>query len=260
NRLQSCVSFAASGAGDGGIALIVDGVLSGNALATEVLRYDNNKLVTYSFEIATDIVGLTTRENTALRSRDIDRDGVVEAPVVFSTVRDGAANARWQWVGYYDFTDMEHYQNNFRQTTKFPRIISSALTRTTPLPAPPPASSESPVPTPTPAPTNEKVFGVLDLKYNCFIPLPVGWKNNIELRSLAGDDWCIVKKNDVNTKLITLQMVEKGAELADNVLVYGKKEDYNRVATSAGRRIYARVLAGAGANPGAILNSITILN
>lgn len=258
-RLQSCIALSATPAGDGTNALVIDGTLAGGAYASEVLRCENKKFVSYSFELGSDIVNLTKRDTPLLKSRDADNDGIVECPVVLGTIKDGAGNARWLWVSYYDFTNIETFENNFVQTTKFPRTIVSALPNTLPKPTPTPTPSTTPQPTATPEPSNEKVFGVVDIAYNCFVPLPVGWKNNVALRSLAGDDWCIVKKGDEESKLLIMQMVAKEDTLADNILVYGKREEYKQVGTSAGSRIYARILGGGGANPTAVLNNITVL-
>lgn len=259
-RLQSCVALSSTPAGDGTNALVLDGTLAGGAYATEVLRCENKKFVSYSFELGADIVNLTKRDDPLLKSRDADSDGVVESPVVLGTVKDGSGSPRWLWVSYYDFTSIESFENNFVQTTKFPRTIVSALPNTLPKPTPAPSPSATPAPTATPEPSNEKLFGVVDLAYGCFVPLPTGWKNNVALRSLANDDWCIVKKGDEDNKLLIMQMVEPEGSLADNALVYGKKEEYKQVGASSGSRIYARILSGGGANPTAVLNNITVLS
>lgn len=262
-RLQTCTTLLAGKAAGDGDALVMDGTTAGGGLATDVLHYQDGRLISRSFEIGSDIVDVTAREDQALVSRDADGDGAVEAPVVLGSTRDESGEVRWLWVAYYDFAAIDSFENNFvRQSASYPGTIQSALPVSTPTPemslAPEP--SALPTPSPQPDPTNEKMFGVYDLKYDCFVPLDAAWKNNVALRGLDGESWCIVRIDDDTEKLLLMQVVEKGGELADNTPLYGRKEDYTQVGSSNGSRLYVRIPTGATTHATSLFDNITVMS
>lgn len=266
-RLQSCVQLAAGKSEGKGSALIVDGTTA-NGIATDVLCYQNGKFVSRSFTVGKDLVELTGRTPTGLRSRDTNGDGAVEVPVVLDSVRDADGDERWLWVGYYDFAGIDTYINDYEPQTGnyYYASIESVLPVSTPTPqasaSPKPEASPQPtvVPTPTPTPGNEATFGLYDMAYDCFVPLPADWKNEVALRAMSGDDWCLVRRDDPSEKLLIMQVVEKGGTLADNTPLYGKKEDYTQVGSANNCRLYVRVVDGAARYPTALLANITVMN
>lgn len=270
SRLQSCTGLYARGGR--GAALFVDG-LSGAGAATDVLHYAEGRLTSYSFSVGCDVVQTTGREQAVLKCRDADGDGSVEAPVVLGTVRDTDASVRWLWVAYYDFSSIENYQDNFSQTASGGSgVIDSILPELSATPRPPltlaPSEAESagsepassPAPTPEPAPTNERLFGLVDLKFDCFIPLPAEWKNQVQLRSLSERDWCVVPADGSAERLLVLQAVPAGESLASSTVLYGKKESYTQMGTAAGCRLYLKVAEESGAEIDALLANAAILS
>lgn len=259
-RLQSCAGLYTGKSKGEGAALIIDGETAAG-ISSDVLEYREGRFVSRSFEVGKDLVDLTARVPEAMKSRDTNGDGAVEVPVVLGSVRTAEGQERWYWVAYYDFACIESYENNFiKPGNSFFGLIESVLPVATPTPAPTEDAAAQPTPTPTPAPTNETVFGIYDAAYDCFVPLPDEWKNQVSLRAMANDDWCIVDKNDPASKLFVMQVVEKGGELADNTPLYGKKEEYTQVGSANGSRLYARVSAGATQHPAAMLANITVMN
>ena len=222
---------------------------------------------------------------TSLRSRDIDEDGSVEIPVVQGSVSAFSTDQRMLWVSFYDFAAISVYQNNFEKETVQPgRQIPSVLPVTSersaasPSPAPSPgtgaasssgassgtAPSPSPAPTPVPTetpaePTNEKSFGLADLSYGYYMPLPVQWKNRITVQRLGARDWYLTDTASGET-LLTVQILGSDESLMSGGIHFGDAGDYTQVAAVGRYRIFVRVRPDTGIDTAEILGGVTVLS
>lgn len=288
--LQSSSAIYTSISG-GQTSLVVDGITSGGTLASEELYFDaaNSRLSSHSARLGVSIPTLSTRTVTSLRSRDIDEDGSVEIPVVQGSVSAFSTDQRMLWVSFYDFAAISVYQNNFEKETVQPgrqipsvlpvtseRSAASATASPSPAPspgtgaasssgassgtAPSPSPAPTPVPTETPAePTNEKSFGLADLSYGYYMPLPVQWKNRITVQRLGARDWYLTDTASGET-LLTVQILGSDESLMSGGIHFGDAGDYTQVAAVGRYRIFVRVRPDTGIDTAEILGGVTVLS
>lgn len=250
-RLKSCTGLLAGS----GIpaSLYVDVQLADSSWATDVIRYDESgRLTSCSLKIGADIISLTSRPQQ-LNSRDADGDGYLESPVVLGSAQDGNGQERWLWVSYYDFADLEQFEEEpLGQTQILPFALDLSADSTPQSDSDwngqageeeDDSSNQSSSSHPQAGqeeekPQGERIFGLIDLKYDCFVPLPERWKGAVQLREMLDGNWCLVWSDEPDMRLFIFQAVESGGQLSANSELYGRSEGYLRIGSSGGMGLY----------------------
>ena len=91
--------------------VVIDGYISSNEIATQVMSYIEDGFVTSYSDGDKSIPEVTKRDNLNLISRDIDLDGRIEVPVVDKKMPQGLD--RFKWVTWYEYDQYEQLENVF---------------------------------------------------------------------------------------------------------------------------------------------------
>lgn len=107
SNFVSCSGIYPTVGPDGNRYLIVDGVPGNDALSSQVIAFSGERF--YIPEELSRVFGESTRLNPLLKSRDIDKDGVVEIPVQIEggKVSTPKEDKRLEFVEWKDFTEPE---------------------------------------------------------------------------------------------------------------------------------------------------------
>ncbi|MDL2294822.1 hypothetical protein LJC60_09395 [Ruminococcaceae bacterium OttesenSCG-928-D13] len=169
----SCVNIAPSASAAGEHLMVVDVMVTGEQLASQLLIFSEDHF--YPWEgfdttVSNTIISQTSRENSLLISRDIDGDGIVEIPLrgsdvnIITTLR---GDKNMEYVDWWDFTAVE----------------------STPV---------------------IKQFGVADYDRAAYIRLPEAWRESIQVVDGAGaGEWNIINRQTMAT-LVSLHVARAG--------------------------------------------------
>ena len=90
--------------------VIIDGFISSNTLSTEVYYYENEGFIRWNNN-SKNISELTTRNYININSEDIDKDGIIEIPIVeHLNINE---NNKFCLISYYEFNKDDYFEKSF---------------------------------------------------------------------------------------------------------------------------------------------------
>ncbi len=107
-NLTSCVGLRAGAGPDGSRVIVVDGTVVNGGLASQFVYYSAERDRFYATNETDEMISATFRLSAALKSRDVDGDGVVEIPL--RVERSGAfllEEKRLEYIEWIEYTPEE---------------------------------------------------------------------------------------------------------------------------------------------------------